>query len=117
MTIKLIEQAARRACRSLRRRRGKDSTGPCLTRRGLSSCTGRWPAKGDDTKERPHRLSKILKAPKSFEVVSAEQLRALADELPPAGACDRLQAGPQGGGFDLEAFLVQHGVAVAEAHH
>ena len=51
---------------------------------------GTLAAKGDNTKERPHRLSKILKAPESLEVVSAEQLRALVDELkpeepPPAG--------------------------------
>ena len=38
-------------------------------------------AKGDNTKERPHRLSKILKAPQALEAVSADQLRALVDEL------------------------------------
>jgi hypothetical protein len=39
--------------------------------------------KGDNTKERPWRLSKILDAPESLQVVSVEQLRSLVDELLP----------------------------------
>ena len=41
--------------------------------------------KGDNTKDRPWRLSKILDAPESLQVVSVEQLRALVDELLPRG--------------------------------
>jgi hypothetical protein len=38
---------------------------------------GTLAAKGDNTKERPHRFSKIVKAPESLEAVSAEKLRVL----------------------------------------
>ena len=44
---------------------------------------GTLAAKGDNTEERPHRLSKILKAPDTLQVVSFEQLQALVDELLP----------------------------------
>ena len=43
---------------------------------GTRSC------KGDDLKERPHRMSKLLRAP-LLKKVTAEQLRALVDELLP----------------------------------
>ena len=38
--------------------------------------------KGDDLKERPHRMSKLLRA-RLLKKVTAEQLRALVDELLP----------------------------------
>jgi Protein of unknown function (DUF3987) len=44
---------------------------------------GTLAAKGDNTEERPHRLSKILLAPLLVKV-TAEQLQALVDELQPA---------------------------------
>jgi hypothetical protein len=40
-------------------------------------------AKGDNTEERPHRMSKILLSP-LLKKVTAEQLQALVDELQPA---------------------------------
>jgi hypothetical protein len=75
---------------------------------------GTLAAKGDNTKERPHRLSKILRAPESLELVSAEQLRALVDELKPEEPAPAAQPAAHNAKFDMEAFLSRHGVAVAE---
>jgi hypothetical protein len=44
---------------------------------------GTLACKGDDIKERPHRLSKLLKVPDTLQPVSREQLHALVDELQP----------------------------------
>jgi hypothetical protein len=39
--------------------------------------------KGDDTKERPHRMTRVLSAPRPVEAVSREQLQAIVTELHP----------------------------------
>jgi hypothetical protein len=75
---------------------------------------GTLAAKGDNTKERPHRLSKILKAPESLEVVSAEKLRALVDELKPADPPQVERPAAHNTWFDVDAFLTRYGIAVAE---
>jgi hypothetical protein len=75
---------------------------------------GTLAAKGDSTEERPHRLSKILEAPQALQPVSAEQLRALVDELKPADPPQAERPAAHSGGFDLEALLARHSVAVAE---
>jgi hypothetical protein len=80
----------------------------------IAKLHGTLAAKGDNTKERPHRLSKIIKAPQRFLVVTSEQLRALVDELAPAEPPPAVQPAVQRGGFDVDAFLARHGVAVAE---
>lgn len=67
--------------------------------------------KGDDTEDRPHRLSRILEPPSSLVAVNIELLRALAAQAPekPYG---RVVAMPRAtaGSFDLEEFLKRHGV-------
>ena len=75
---------------------------------------GTFAAKGDNTKERPHRLSKILKAPQLLEAVSAEQLRALVDDLQPAKPASVELPAVRNGAFDVEGFLGRHGIEVAE---
>jgi hypothetical protein len=75
---------------------------------------GTLAAKGDDTKERPHRLSKIVKAPEALQVVSVEQLLALVNELQ---SKETKTANPPARctvAFDVEAFLARHGVEVAD---
>lgn len=44
----------------------------------ISKLPGSWARKGEHSDERPHRLSRIVWAPEAIEVVSAEQLKALA---------------------------------------
>jgi hypothetical protein len=75
---------------------------------------GTLAAKGDNTKERPQRLSKILKAPESLEVASAEKLRALVDELKPADPPQGERRAAHNAWFDVDAFLTRYGIAVAE---
>jgi hypothetical protein len=74
---------------------------------------GTLAAKGDDTVERPHRLSKILKTPLRV-VVTTEQLRALVDELLPAEPAQVELLAARNGAFDIEGFLSRCAVEVKE---
>ena len=76
---------------------------------------GTLACKGDDTAERPHRMSRILHAPELLDVTPAELLRALADEVPqpaqPARRHDQDFAP-----FDIDAFIMRHGLDVDGPH-
>jgi hypothetical protein len=74
---------------------------------------GTLACKGDNTKDRPHRLSKILRAPLQ-RAITAEKLRALVDELKPAAPPPAARQAAHSSSFDVERFLAQHRVAVAE---
>jgi AAA domain-containing protein len=69
--------------------------------------------KGDSLPERPHRLSRILEAPESLEVVKREQLEQIAALLPeperstPTGNARLSQP------FDLARWITEHGIEVA----
>jgi hypothetical protein len=72
-------------------------------------------AKGDSTGDRPHRTARLLEVPDPSEVVTTEQLRALAALLPkpePAGQTTG-RRGEQAGTFDLEAFVGKY----LDVHH
>jgi len=73
-------------------------------------------AKGDNTSERPHRLSKILYVPDSLLIVTEEQLRALVEELKTAAPTvqeERPAAGSRSRGvFDVDAYLQRHALEV-----
>ena len=73
--------------------------------------------KGDNTKTRPHRRSRVITSPECIEVVSTEQLERLAGTLPVAPAAPaaaRPKAGSQPGTrFNLPTWLGQHGIGVA----
>lgn len=72
---------------------------------------GTLACKGDDTPERPHRMSKILKPSEVTACVSREQLEALVKELAPPQA-ETPQSPPGGQTFDIDGFLSRHGVEV-----
>jgi hypothetical protein len=74
---------------------------------------GTLAAKGDNTKERPHRLSKLLNAPLLVKV-SAEQLHALVDELQPNEAKNVKPLLERNNVFNVDAFLTRYGIEVAE---
>jgi hypothetical protein len=74
---------------------------------------GTLAAKGDNTKERPHRISKILLSP-LFVAVTAEQLGALVDELQPQRPALVKQPAASEEAFDVEGFLTRYSVEVAE---
>lgn len=67
--------------------------------------------KGDNTSDRPHRVSRILEAPSSLSAVPIELLHELAAQAPEKSA-GRVVAMPSrsGRGFDVEHFLTEHGI-------
>jgi hypothetical protein len=74
---------------------------------------GTLAAKGDNTRDRPHRLSTILKSPLRVEV-TGEQLCALLDDLQPLEPAQPERAAARNDAFDVEGFLTRYGVEVAE---
>ncbi len=67
--------------------------------------------KGDDTPERPHRRSSLLKAPDVAEVVDREKLEAVAARRPEPSPGPR-RNGHQREDFDLAAWIRRQGVPV-----
>ena len=72
---------------------------------------GTLAAKGDNTKDRPHRPSKILTVPKNLEVVSLELLQKLAAMAPEP---QKHQSASNGHYqlFDLDDFIGRHSIRV-----
>jgi hypothetical protein len=72
--------------------------------------------KGDDTEERPHRASKLLKAPGEIQIVSGELLLELARSKPQQPRAERNgDSGARsgvGGEWDLAGWLAAYGVPV-----
>jgi hypothetical protein len=69
--------------------------------------------KGDSTKDRPHRASKLLKVPEQRAEVSQEELRAVAASKPETPKPERRRVRPgEFPEFDLEAWISEHGVPV-----
>lgn len=71
--------------------------------------------KGDSTKDRPHRVSRLLKVPEERREVSREQLRDVAGAMPqsprPAAGRKGRRATP-GKEWDLGAWIEEHDVPV-----
>ena len=68
---------------------------------------GTWARKGEDVPERPHRLSALATVPDPLEVVTTDQLKALAASVTPAEK-PRAQIIEQRGDFDLERWIDAH---------
>jgi hypothetical protein len=69
--------------------------------------------KGDSTKDRPHRVSRLLKVPEERGLVGRRQLEAVADALPkPERKGRRITPAAE---FDLEAWILERGVPVKRA--
>jgi hypothetical protein len=73
----------------------------------ICKCYGTISRKGDDTPDRPHRLSKIIDAPNTVTPVPRELLEEMAATVTPAPAPVRNTA-PTAGRFDLEGFVARH---------
>jgi uncharacterized protein DUF3631 len=77
----------------------------------ITKLYGTLAAKGDNTKERPHRLSRVHKVPGELTPVSEAQLRALADEWAPVQSAPvPVTGGNRQTPFDMESFLSRVGV-------
>lgn len=70
--------------------------------------------KGDNTPTRPHRRAAILAMPDGPELVTREQLAALAMHLPPADPAPRPAGRQMGEALDLAAWLRDHGIGVRD---
>lgn len=71
--------------------------------------------KGRNTKDRPHRMSKILSVPDPIQITPVEILRRLVAELPEGPQIDRQQSSYQAGQqFDLLDFMHRHGMTYEE---
>ncbi|GAB6284600.1 MAG: hypothetical protein STSR0009_08000 [Methanoregula sp.] len=66
--------------------------------------------KGDSTSERPHRRSRLVSAPNNVVVVTVEQLKNLAAQLP--SEPDTQPAVGKEHALDLRSWLVSHGIAI-----
>jgi hypothetical protein len=67
--------------------------------------------KGDNTPERPHRVSRLLTVPEPLEEVPREQLERLAESAP-----EDMVRGPSGNGgsIDVDGYLEAHNIDVSK---
>ena len=72
---------------------------------------GTYSRKGSDTKERPQRLSTILRVPQEVKVTPNEYFEKVAGYLPAPPKKDRSNNYGRDT-FDLDAFIAEHGIKV-----
>src|SRR5258708_1596090 len=65
--------------------------------------------KGDNFPERPHRMARLTQVPEHIQVVTREQLEALAAMLPDRTTAVK-DSGPSGKRLDATAWLAEHDV-------
>ncbi len=70
--------------------------------------------KGDSTKTRPHRRSKLGPVPAHVMPVSKEQLAQLAGTAGPAGGAGEKMTSPVSPGIDLGRWLRDHAIGIAD---
>ena len=73
----------------------------------ISKLYGTMAQKGANTKERPHRMSRILSAPKQMEVVRKELLEKLANNRPEEVAPTKTETHSA---FDIEDWMDRYGI-------
>lgn len=78
----------------------------------ITKCYGtRAASKGDDTADRPHRFSELVRVPDGLHInpVTREQLQAVAETAPPQEAApERRGSKSFDGPYDMEAMLARH---------
>jgi hypothetical protein len=85
----------------------------------ISKLIGTITTKGDDTDDRPHRRSKILSKPNSWEKVEVEKLKEVAQQLPQKNNSQNgshagyVSNAATAGNFDLKKFIEEHDLEVA----
>ncbi|NOS99474.1 MAG: site-specific integrase [Phycisphaerales bacterium] len=75
---------------------------------------GTWARKGDNTVERPHRCSRIVKAPAELQVVERSKLEEFAGPKPVAEpkTTGKKRSSRSGAPFDLTAWIQLHNLPV-----
>lgn len=74
----------------------------------ISKLYGTMAQKGASTKERPHRMSRIISVPPIREVVKKELLERLAEEYPQEAKVTKIKKDK----FDLRSWIDEHGLCV-----
>lgn len=75
---------------------------------------GTLACKGDNTPQRPHRLSAVLDVPEILTIVTREQLAQVASWKPATPVPAARQANFTGESFDVESWIATHGLDVLE---
>lgn len=75
---------------------------------------GTMAAKGSDTEERPHRLSRIIYAPDEIKINDIELVKGLANELPEQDSTPQKYNNYNPQKFDLKNWLSSHGVEITQ---
>ncbi len=78
----------------------------------LTKLYGTWARKGDNTPDRPHRLSRIISLPMARTSVPIELLKKIAGEAEPEDDPNTTSHGQTSGHFDLAAYLDHYNVEV-----
>ena len=78
----------------------------------ITKLYGTYASKGNDTEERPHRLSRIIRVPREIETTDVETLIALAKKLPEPEVPKHNNYGTGYQQFDLDAWIQQHGIRI-----
>lgn len=70
--------------------------------------------KGSNTKERPHRMSYIVKAPEKLKETAPEYIERITAMLPQPEQPSRMNHYQTASAFDLEAFIQKHNIKIAK---
>jgi hypothetical protein len=84
----------------------------------ITKVYGTLACKGDNTADRPHRLSRLLAAPEPLVTVPKDLLEALAALVPdpkPRSEGHSAQENSRAGGFDLERWITEHNLPVVSS--
>ena len=74
----------------------------------ISKLYGTTAQKGSSTKDRPHRMSRIIKKPAEVVLTKKEMLERLAAEYPEEHTVQRKKDGD----FDLDSWISEHGIRI-----
>lgn len=77
----------------------------------ISKFYGTQACKGDDTEDRPHRWSKLVKVPEEHIPVTREALEAIVSQLPHVNEISKEKG--KASNFDLEAWITKQGIGIA----
>ena len=85
----------------------------------ITKLYGTLACKGDSVPTRPHRMSRLIQVPELLEIVSNDQLKALAAMAPPTVSPPKAQTpvttkarASRKGDFDLREFFARHNIEV-----
>lgn len=73
----------------------------------ITKLYGTMACKGENTEERPHRRSELLKVPEQFQIATAEQIKAVADSLPEV--CQSIPK-PEGAKWVIPELIEKYGL-------